>query len=111
MNGLIVHIIKQYEEICLCGDSTNDSPGHSARYCVYTLMEHPGKVVIDIAVVDKRETGGNSVTREKEGLCQLLQKMPTVLPFSEIMTDASSSVMKLVCEMKGTLVRDLSDKY
>ena len=69
MNGLIVDILKQYEELCLCGDSRNDSLGPSARYCVYTLMEHAAKVVID-----KRETGGNSVTMEKEGLRRLLEK-------------------------------------
>ena len=103
MNGLIVDILKQYEEICLCGDGRNDSPGHSARYCVYTLMEDATKVVFDMAVVDKRETGGNSVTMEKEGLRRLLEKMATVLPFSEITTDASSSIMKLVREMRGNL--------
>lgn len=52
MNGPIVNILKQYEEICLCGNSRNDSPGHSARYCVYTLMEHATKDVVDMAVVD-----------------------------------------------------------
>ena len=98
MNGLIVNILKQYEEICLCGDGRNDSPGHCARYCVYTLMEHATKVVVDMAVVHKRETGGNSVTMEKEGLGRLLEKMATILPFSEITTDASSSIMKLVRE-------------
>ena len=98
MNGLIVNILKQYEEICLCGDGRNDLPGHCARYCVYTLMEHATKVVVDMAVVHKRETGGNSVTMEKEGLRRLLEKMATILPFSEITPDASSSIMKLVCE-------------
>lgn len=111
MNGLIVNILKQYEEICLCGDGRNDSPGHSARYCVYTSMEHATKVVVDMAVVDKRETGGNSVTMEKEGLRRLLEKMATVLPFSEITTDASSSIMKLVREMKGIYITAVSNKY
>lgn len=27
-------------ELALAGDGRNDSPGHSAKYCVYTLMEH-----------------------------------------------------------------------
>ncbi|XP_015750072.1 PREDICTED: uncharacterized protein LOC107329929 isoform X2 [Acropora digitifera] len=40
MNELVKQIFKDYEEICLCGDGQNDSPGHSARYCVYTLVEH-----------------------------------------------------------------------
>ena len=76
MNGLIVRILKQYEEICFCGDGRNDSPGHSAWYPVYTLMENATKVVIDMAVVDKRETGGSCVTMEKEGLRRLLEKWP-----------------------------------
>lgn len=36
MNDLVKKIFKDYEGICLCGDGRNDSPGHSARYCVYT---------------------------------------------------------------------------
>lgn len=68
MNSLIIGILQQYDKLCLCGDGRNDSPGHCARYCVYTLMEHASKVVVDMAVVDKRETGGNSVVMEKEGL-------------------------------------------
>lgn len=43
------------KDICLCGNGKNDSPGHSACYCVYTLMEHATKVVLDLEVLDKRE--------------------------------------------------------
>lgn len=102
MNSLITAILRQYDDLCLCGDGRNDSPGHSARYCVYTLMEHASKVVVDMAVVDKRETGGNYVVME--GLRLLLEKMASVLPFSELATDASSSIMKLVRDMKGMLM-------
>ena len=42
---------KGYKEKCLCGDGRNDSPGHSARYCVYTLMEHVTKAVVDLEVI------------------------------------------------------------
>ena len=42
----------------LCGDGRNDSPGHSAKYCVYVLMEQFVDVIVDLVVVDKRETGG-----------------------------------------------------
>ena len=64
-------------------------------------MEHASKVVVDMAVVDKRETGGNSVVMEKESLRRLFEKLATALPFSKLTTDASSSIMKLVREMKG----------
>ena len=82
MNSIVVGILEKYGDLCLCGAGRNDSPGHSARYCVYTLMENSTKVVLDMAVVDKRETGGNSVAIEKEGLRQFLEKMVNILPIS-----------------------------
>lgn len=82
MNSIVVGILEKYGDLCLCGAGRNDSPGHSARYCVYTLMENSTKVVLDMAVVDKRETGGNSVAIEKEGLQRFLEKMVNILPIS-----------------------------
>ena len=61
------------ESIILCGDGRNDSPGHSAKYCVYVLMEQFVSVVVDIDVVDKRETGGVSTNMEVFGLKRLLE--------------------------------------
>ena len=86
MNSIIQKILNHYDEICLCGDGRNDSPGHSARYCVYTLMEHATNVIVDFEVVDSRETGGNSVNMEREGLRRLLEKMASTMPFSELTT-------------------------
>ena len=101
MNNVVKQVFKTYEGICLCGDGRNDSPGHSARYCVYTLMEHFTSAVIDFEVIDKRETGGNSTTMEKEALRRLLENLVTVFPFDELTTDASSTVIKLVRDLKG----------
>ena len=101
MNDLVKQIFKDYEGICLCGDGRNDSPGHSARYCVYTLLEHFTSAVVDFNVIDKRETGGNSTTMEKEALRRLLEKLAGVFPFHELTTDASPAVIKLVRELKG----------
>lgn len=36
MNSLATGILKPYDDLCLCGDGRNDSPGHSARYCLHT---------------------------------------------------------------------------
>ena len=38
MNNVVKQVRKAYEDICLCGDGQNDSPGHSVSYCVYTLL-------------------------------------------------------------------------
>ena len=77
MNELVNKALKDFEGVCLCRDGRNDSPGHSARYCVYTVMEHFTNVVVDFEVVDKRETGqfyydGNGGTEKvvrKNGHC------------------------------------------
>ena len=34
--------------VTLAGDGRNDSPGHTARYCVYTLMEESSKLIVDL---------------------------------------------------------------
>ena len=108
---LVIEILKGYKEICVCGDGRNDSPGHSARYCVYTLMEHVSKVVVNWEVIDKRETGRNSAVMEREGLRRLLERLMTELPLNELCTDASSTVIKLVKDMKGNMLLILSTSF
>ena len=54
--------------ICVCVELVGMIPPCIQQDTVYTLMENSMKVVLDMAVVDKRETGGNSVAIEKEGL-------------------------------------------
>lgn len=34
--------------LVLSGDGRNDSPGHSAKYSVYTIMEHFLDVITDV---------------------------------------------------------------
>ena len=104
MQKVVLEILKCYEEISLYGDGRNDSPGHSARYCVYTLMEHVTNAVVDLEVLDKRETGGNSTTMEKEGLHRLLQWLKDKLPLGEICTDASATIIKPIRDMKGMIM-------
>lgn len=53
--------------VTLSGDGRNDSPGHTARYCVYTLMEETQKLVVDLEVVDKCGTGGKVCHNGKTG--------------------------------------------
>ena len=57
MKETVWHVFEG-ESTILCGDGRNDSPGHSAKYCVYVLMEQFVDVIVDLVVVDKRETGG-----------------------------------------------------
>lgn len=89
------------EPVILCGDGRNDSPGHSAKYGTYVLMEQFLAVIVDIEVIDKRETGGISTNMEIFGLKKLLERIVGNLVVNEIVTDASPAVISLVRKMKG----------
>lgn len=89
------------EELALAGDGRNDSPGHSGKYCVYTLMEHYLHLIMDIEVVDKRETGGSSATMEKLALKRLIERAMTDLKIVDLVTDASSMIIALIRTLKG----------
>ena len=43
-------------DVTLQGDGRNNSPGHTATYCAYTLMDMASKLDVDLEVIDKRET-------------------------------------------------------
>lgn len=71
------------------GDGRNDSPGHCAQYCSYTLMDNETKKILTIETLDKRMTDRKSVNMEKAGfqiaLNDLLEKYIKVV---EVVTDA-----------------------
>ena len=87
--------------LVVCGDGRMDSPGFSAKYCVYTMMEHYLNVIVDLEVVDKWEAGGTSTLMEKMGCKWFLERMMHRLDLGELVTDASRVIMKMVRELKG----------
>lgn len=89
------------EALLLCGDGRMDSPGFCAKYCMYTMMDHFLNVIVDLEIVDKREAGGASTVMEKIGCKRILERVFGVLNCSEVVTDASTSIMKMVRELKG----------
>ncbi len=86
-------------KMCLLGDGRNDSPGHSARYCCY--MENQTKAVIDMKIVDKRETKGISTHMEVQAAKEMLLSLKDEYKLTDFVTDASSSVAKMVLELRG----------
>ena len=99
-----VHNYLSSSGVTVAGDGRNNSPGHTARYCIYTLMEETTKMVVDIEVIDKRETGGKLVAMEKLAMSRLLQRLKGVLTISHVVVDASTSIKALVRDMKGTCI-------
>lgn len=96
-----IHEILKEGKMVLSGDGRNDSPGFCAQYCVYSLMESVTKVIVDLEVKDKRETGGSSTTMEVAALKCLLERLAQKITIDELTTDASSSVIGMVKKLKG----------
>lgn len=87
--------------VLLCGDGRMNSPGFSAKYCLYTMMDHYLNVIVYLEVVDKREAGGTPTLMEKIGCKCILERVVGKLNLSEVVTDASSVIIKMVRELKG----------
>ena len=100
MKEKVCAVLNPYKELC-----RNDSPGFSARFCVYVLMEQFTSALIDLEVLEKRETGGISPNMEREGLKRLLMRLMDKISISEIATDASSSIIKCVETLKGMMLK------
>ena len=64
-------------------------------------MEQFMSVVVDMEVLDKRETKGVSTDMEREGLRRLLLRHKQGLDISELVTDASFVIQKLVKDLKA----------
>ena len=103
MKGKIWNLFEK-EHLVLCGDGRMDSPGFSAKCCFYTMMDHFLDLIVDVEVVDKREAGGTSSLMEKMGCKRILERMVGVLNLQELVTDASSVIMKMVRELKGNVL-------
>ena len=97
------------KETILCGDGRNYSPGFNAKYCAYILTEQFLDVIVDLEIVDKRETDGVSTNMAVEGLRRLLERIVGKLIVSEIVTDASSAVIALVRRLKGLYCKTSSN--
>ena len=107
----VVHEVMQNKKVVLSGDGRNDSLGFCAQYCVYSLMEAVTKVIVDIEVKDKRETGGSSTVMEVAALKCLLERLIETMSIGEFTTDASSSVIAMVKKLKGEYFTILNFKY
>ena len=64
-------------------------------------MELLTSIVVDLEIIDKRETGGISTNMEREGMKRILLRIMNKLDIGEMTTDASSSIMKQIRELKG----------
>ena len=81
----------------LRGDSRCDSPGKSAKYCTYSLMDSENNRILYVETVDKHEVGLKSPNMEREAFKRSMQYLTNKkgIKISEIVTDASTAVISI----------------
>ena len=80
----------------VCRDGQCDSPGYIAKNLCYFLMELVSGYILAVEVRDKRHVGLISSNMEKQALQISLQRLQQSLNIVEVVTDASSSIKKLI---------------
>lgn len=86
------------KELVICGDGQCDSPGHTVKNLCYFLMEIVSGYILEVEVRDKHHVGLASSNMEKQALQNALQWLQASLNVVEVVTDASTSIKKLLGE-------------
>ena len=87
----VLEAIKRDGPVNLIGDGRCDSPGHSAKYCTYTMMSDEGKVAYFSLVQVTEVTSSNAM--EKEGFERYLAGLQAEdVTIRRIATDRHTSI-------------------
>ncbi|XP_071950777.1 uncharacterized protein [Antedon mediterranea] len=90
--------LKEDESVVLGGDGRADSPGHSAKYGSYTMMDLKLNKIIEIQIVQSNEVG-SSYHMEKEGLIWAVNFLKeNNIAISTLVTDRHCQIKKWVRE-------------
>ena len=102
------------EGLHLSGDGQSDSPGYSAKYCTYSIMDSVSDLILDYKLVQSSETG-SSVAIEKEGFQRCLDYLlANDVKILSIATDRHQGVGSLMKNKYSTCNGDaqlLTDKW
>lgn len=91
---LLDRLLESGDKLIVGGDGRCDSPGHSAKYGSYTIMDASQKKVLDMQLVQCNETGSSNAM-ELEGLKRCLQYLQDKgLNIATIVTDRHLQVAK-----------------
>ena len=84
------------DQLVLCGDARSDSPGHSAKYTSYTIMDADTNLILDQQLMTVTETG-SSVLMEKAALQRSLDfLLSTGIQIKTLATDRHPGIKKLL---------------
>ena len=89
-------MLSEYKDksLVLCGDGCCDSPGKSAKYCTYSLMESKSNKISHIETIDKHEVNLKSPNMEREAFKRSMKYLISRgTKITEVVTDASIAVI------------------
>ncbi|XP_077076473.1 uncharacterized protein LOC143729210 isoform X1 [Siphateles boraxobius] len=99
-DATLERLISQQQSVILAGDMRADSPGHSAKYGSYAMMDLRNNMIIDLQLVQSNEVAG-SCHMEMEGLKRslaLLEERGVTL--NSIVTDRHPKIQKFLKETR-----------
>ncbi|CAM4650060.1 unnamed protein product [Leuciscus chuanchicus] len=103
----ILQQLRQQQNIVLGGDMRADSPGHSAKFGSYSVMDLSTSTIIDLQLVQRNEVEGSN-NMEKEGLRRSLDLLRAHgVTFDSIVTDRHPQIQKYLREANITQYYDV----
>ncbi len=84
------------QDLIVAGDGQCDSRGFNAKNLCYFLAEVNSNYILHVDVLDKHHVSLLSTNMEREGLKESLRKLKENLNVVELVTDASTSIKKLL---------------
>ena len=97
---LIDEAKKQKNGLDLLGDGRCDSPGYSAKYGTYTIMDSLSGYILDFHVSHSK-MAGNSQRMELNGLKEVLRRLETLgIAIASLTTDRHTQVRKFMRTIK-----------
>lgn len=88
----VVKQLKQTKNVDLCGDGRCDSPGHSAKYGTYTLMDEKSNLIVEFSLVQVTEVSSSNAM-EYEGCKRSLNSViKKKVPIRCLTTDRHTTI-------------------
>ncbi|XP_016521480.1 uncharacterized protein LOC103130530 [Poecilia formosa] len=97
----VVSRLKSKENVVVLAGGHMGSPGSSAQFCTYTIMENETKEILSIVNIDKGETQRSCVTMEREGFIRSFEQIHQEVKLTEVCTDSQSQISALFDPVKG----------
>lgn len=100
---LLIDVLKKGKEVNLLGDGRCDSPGYSAKYGTYTVMDGTSGQILDFHVSHSKMCG-NSARMELDGCKKVLARLENRgVSIDSLTTDRHVQIRKFLRETKDYL--------